>query len=172
MQYKKSVKRDMDKIMLDFLIGLSFFVILFLPYIICIILYFIAIYIIKKLSAIKENKKFKVLSCIVVIFLIVGCYASVKYGYAFLSYISAKPDETYAEMAELSDNQSLIGLSKEQVVKLLGKPDHTENDEDVYLYDAGKVTNYLFFGESDFYELRIIFDENDIVKNTSIKGVV
>lgn len=157
--------------MLDILIYLSFFIILFMPYIIAIILYFIAIYIIKKLS-VKENKKFKVLSWIIVAFLLVGGYASIKYGYSFLSYLSAKPDDTYAEMTELSDNRSLIGLSKEQIDELLGKPDHTENDKKVYFYDAGKVTNYLFFGERDFYELRIVFDENNVVKSTSIKKVV
>lgn len=31
------------------------------------------------------------------------------------------PDETYIKMKEIEDNQTLIGLSKEQVVELLGK---------------------------------------------------
>ena len=73
-------------------------------------------------------------------------------------------------MNEINDNQSLIGLSKEQVVELLGKPDHAE-DEGTYYYDAGKVTNYLLLGLRDFYELRVVFDENNIVISTSIRKV-
>ena len=93
-----------------------------------------------------------------------------KLGYSFISYESAKPDEQYIEMNEINDNQSLIGLSKEQVVELLGKPDHAE-DEGTYYYDAGKVTNYLLLGLRDFYELRVVFDENNIVISTSIRKV-
>ena len=32
-------------------------------------------------------------------------------------YASAKPDKIYVEMNEMNNNQSLIGLSKEQVVE-------------------------------------------------------
>lgn len=39
----------------------------------------------------------------------------------WFKYISAKPDDTYVKMKEINENQSLIGLSKEQVIKLLGE---------------------------------------------------
>ena len=87
-----------------------------------------------------------------------------------MQYLSEKPDKVYTKMKELSDSEKLIGLSKEQVVELLGKPDWAE-DERTYYYDAGKVTNYLLFGLRDSYELRIVFDENYIVISTSIRKV-
>lgn len=74
-------------------------------------------------------------------------------------------------MKEINDSKRLIGLSKEQVIQLLGKPRGKE-EKDVYYYDAGNITDYLFFGEIDSYELKIIFDENDKVKYTSIKEAV
>ncbi|MFR5684414.1 MAG: hypothetical protein ACLUD1_10295 [Clostridia bacterium] len=154
--------------MLDILIYLDIFGTLFMPYIIGIILSVIVICLIRK-RLVNKNKEFKVLIYVIVI-LVCG-YVSIKVGYSFLLYASAKPDKVYVEMKEINDNQNLIGLSKEQVAELLGEPDRMEG-KDVYFYDAGKVTNYLFFGERDFYELRIIFDENNIVKATSIKEVV
>lgn len=141
---------------------------LFMPYIIGAILSAITIYLLRKRLVNKSNK-FKILVYVIVI-LVCG-YVSVKAGYSFLSYVSAKPDKIYVEMNKINDNQSLIGLSKEQVIELLGEPNSKE-DEEIYYYDAGKVTNYLFFGGRDFYELRIIFDENDKVKATSIKEIV
>ena len=122
-----------------------------------------------KKKIVNKNKKFKALIYVIVI-LVCG-YVSIKVGYSFLLYASAKPDKLYTEMKEINESERLIGLSKEQVIELLGKP-RGDEEKDVYYYDAGKVTNYLFFGEIDFYELRIIFDENDIVEYTSIKEVV
>lgn len=83
-----------------------------------------------------------------------------------------EPDELYVQMKELNDNQRLVGLSKEYVVKLLGEPIDELNDRgiDEYTYSAGSVmSNYLFiFGERHWYELRIFFDEYGEVKFTSI----
>lgn len=90
-----------------------------------------------------------------------------KLGYAFILYKSAEPDKLYVEMNEINNSKSLIGLSKEQVVELLGEP-YKKRDEDIYYYDAGKITNHFFFGERDFYKLEVFFDENDIVKGMSI----
>ena len=42
---------------------------------------------------------------------------------------SEKGDELYVKMKELNDNQSLIGLSLEEVVELLGKPKYEYNDK-------------------------------------------
>ena len=114
----------------------------------------------------QKNEKFKLFIYAIIIFFCV--LVSMRLGNSFLLYASAKPDEQYTEMNEINDNQSLIGLSKEQVVELLGKPDWAE-DERTYYYDAGKVTNYLFFVEITSYDLFIWFDENDIVKSTAIE---
>ena len=81
-------------------------------------------------------------------------------------YLSEKPDKVYTEMKELNDSNELIGLSKDEVLQLLGVP--SDSTDDMLIYDAGKVTNYLFFGEREFYDLFIWFDENDKVSSTSI----
>jgi len=147
------------------------FVTLFMPYIIGVILSAIIICLLRK-RLIKKDKKFRILVYVMII-LICG-YVSVKAGYAFLLYESARPDKIYTEMKEINDNQSLIGLSKEEVVELLGNPYKEIDNEDrnIYEYDAGKISNRLFFGESDFYKLRIVFDENDKVQSTSINMII
>ncbi len=156
---------------MEFILSLIILLLLFIvPTIICVapglILAAIIISLIRKM--LKKDEKFKSFIYAIVIFFCV--LVSMKLGYSFISYESAKPDEQYIEMNEINDNQSLIGLSKEQVVELLGKPDHAE-DEGTYYYDAGKVTNYLLLGLRDFYELRVVFDENNIVISTSIRKV-
>ena len=37
------------------------------------------------------------------------------------------PDDLYTEIKEMNDDQSLIGLSSEEVIKLLGEPEHKYN---------------------------------------------
>ena len=116
----------------------------------------------------KDNKFTIVIYAIIITFCIL---VSKNLGYSVTKYLSAKPDKVYTEMKEINDSKRLIGLSKEQVIQLLGKPRGKE-EKDVYYYDAGNITDYLFFGEIDSYELKIIFDENDKVKYTSIKEAV
>ena len=158
-------------LVLDIFLYIGIFGIIFLPYMISIILGAIIIIIIglirKKITK-KDNKFTVVIYAIIITFCIV---VSKNLGYSVTKYLSAKPDRVYTEMKEINDSKRLIGLSKEQVIQLLGKPRGKE-EKDVYYYDAGKITDYLFFGERDFYELRIIFDENDKVKDTLIKEVV
>jgi len=141
---------------------------LFMPYIIGIILSTIIICLIRK-RLINKDKEFRIF--IYAMIIVICGYVSVKAGYAFLSYESARPDKLYTEMKEINDNQSLIGLSKEEVIGLLGNPYNGIDTEDksVFEYDAGKISNRLFFGESNFYKFIIVFDENDKVKSTSIK---
>ncbi len=83
--------------------------------------------------------------------------------------ISAKPDKLYAKMKKINDSERLIGLSKEEAIALLGNPRKQQPTNNLYIYDAGKTSNYLFFGESEFYDLFIWFDENDRVKSTLIR---
>ena len=161
---------------MEFILSLIILLLLFIvPAIICIapglilaaiIISLIRISLIRK--KVKKNEKFKLFIYAIIIFFCV--LVSMQLGQSFISYESAKPDEQYIEMNEINDNQSLIGLSKEQVVELLGKPNWAE-DERTYYYDAGKVTNYLLFGLRDSYELRIVFDESYIVISTSIRKV-
>lgn len=156
-----------DKLLV-LLIYIDIFGTLFMPYIMGIILSVIIICIIRK-KLIKKDKKFKgLIYAIIILFCMFIC---IKTGYALLLYLSAKPDKIYVQMNEINESQELIGLSKEQVVKILGKPEYKENGEDVtiYVYDAGKITNYLFLSERDFYQFRIVFNENNNVKSTSIK---
>ncbi len=96
--------------MIDILIYLVAFGTLFMPYIIGIIICLIR----KKL--IRKDKKLRIL--IYVIILIFCVLVSRKLGYSFMLYASAKPDKIYVEMNEMNNNQSLIGLSKEQVVSV------------------------------------------------------
>ena len=84
-----------------------------------------------------------------------------------MQYLSEKPDKVYTKMKELNYSEKLIGLSEEEVISLLGKPQESSRDN-LYIYDAGTLTNYLFLGEREFYDLFIWFDENGLVKSTEI----
>lgn len=154
--------------MLKFMMYILLGGILFMPYIIGLIISVIIICLIRK-KLMNTDKKIKILIyAIVLIFCVV---ISRNLGYSFMLYISAKPDKVYVKMNEINDNQNLIGLSKEEVIELLGKPKYERNSENriTYIYDAGKITNYFFLGEMEFYELIIVLDENNKVISTSIK---
>lgn len=137
---------------------------LFMPYIVGIILSAIIILLVRK-KLIGKDKGFRILiyTIIIVVCVLLSCLV----GYPIMEYFMAKPDKVYTEMKEINDSERLIGLSKEQVVELLGEP-YEKRDNNLYIYDAGKITCYFFFGESDFYDLFIWFDENDKVKSTKI----
>lgn len=85
-------------------------------------------------------------------------------------------DEQYIEMHEIDINNSLLGLSEEEIVELLGKPVkiYTYNDKE-YMYNAGHIYEGLIFGHRNFwttkhnYVLYISFDETDKVKSTTIQ---
>ena len=87
----------------------------------------------------------------------------------WFNYISARPNDTYIEMKKMNDNKNLIGLSKKQIEELLGEKTDKYKDEDVYYYSAGTITNYITGGHRKFYIFEVYFDENDIVKSTSIR---
>ncbi len=150
--------------MLNILLSIWIFGTLFLPYIIGITISVIIIFLIrKKLNEKNKNKKILIYAIIIILCIII-CK---NLGYSVMQYLSEKPDEIYTKMKELNDSEKLIGLSKEQVVELLGEPQKNSRD-DLYTYDAGTLTNYLFFGERESYDLFIRFDENYIVKSTEI----
>ena len=102
-------------IILGILLALYFLVILFFPYIIGIIISVIAIYLIRK--KVKEEKQ-EILCITVIVICSITALGLTPLWYKFAS---ERPDDTYVKMKEIADNQSLIGLSKEQVVELLGE---------------------------------------------------
>ncbi len=157
-----------NEIMLNILALILIFGIAFMPYIIGIAISVIIIFFIrKKIEEKNKNSKIFIYSIIIIVSIIV----CTNLGYPIMQYLSEKPDKVYAEMKEINDSEQLIGLSKEQVIALLGKP-RGEIDKNVYYYDAGKVTDYLFFGARDFFELIVTFDENNKVKYTSLKKAI
>lgn len=87
-------------------------------------------------------------------------------------------DELCEKMQEISDNQTLIDLSKKEVKETLEKPVESYNDNagNIYTYYGGKMDTGLFLRNKTIFfdyeyscEFRIFFNENDIVKSTIIK---
>lgn len=154
---------QIKSIILAILILLYFVIVIFLPYILGVIMAFIVIRLTrKKISGDDKEFRRKVYTLCVGICVIL---APLWYNYA-----TARPDDTYVKMQELNEKQSLIGLSKEQILELLGEP-YGNKEEDTYYYDAGKITDYIAGGTNEFYNLEIVFDENGKVKSTSIEMV-
>lgn len=85
------------------------------------------------------------------------------------------PDDVYIKMNEINDNKTLIGLSEEEVIELLGKPRYEYIDgehQNNYTYNAGTTTRKSIFGNEygvKVYDLQIDFDENGKVEYTHIK---
>lgn len=138
---------------------------LLMPYIIGVILSTIIIKLIRK-KLIEKDNKLKILIYVIIIILCILVFTIL--GYSAMQYLSAKPDKEYTEMKEINESKRLIGLSKDEVITLLGSPKEKQNNNNLYIYCAGKITNYFFFGEREFYDLFIWFDENDRVKSTKI----
>ena len=139
------------------------FLVILLPYIVGIILSTIIILLIKR--KIEERKYIKIKNTVIVIWVAIFLISSPLW----FNYISARPNDTYIEMKKINDNKSLIGLSKEQIEELLGEKTDKYKDEDVYYYSAGTITDYITGGHRKIYIFEVYFDENDIVKSTSIR---
>ena len=94
-------------------------------------------------------------------------------GYYLLTYEKAKPSDLYREMKIHHDSENLIGLSKEVVIELLGKPAYEETyrkNQKEYTYHAGSIRKEKLFGyNTDSYDIIIYFDEEDNVEVTSIQ---
>ncbi len=101
-------------IFLVILMLLYSYAVIFLPCIL-VIISVIVIFLIKKRIVGEKQKKY----CEVIISICVIISAILTP--LWFKYMSAKPDDTYVKIKEINENQSLIGLSKEQVVKLLGE---------------------------------------------------
>ncbi len=124
------------------------------------------------------KEKLKAISIAIIItsiFLCIGYFLNHIFDY-FLK--EERPDELCKKMQEISDNQTLIGLSKKEIEEILGKPEESYNDKDgnIYIYYGGKMDTGLFWGTKTIFfdyqyscEFRIFFNENDIVKSTTIE---
>lgn len=85
----------------------------------------------------------------------------------------------YLKMEEIDNNDSLIGKTKEDVIRTLGEPSNTYEYEktgiEVYTYSAGIKHVGVIWGDINiattkhYYIFRVEFDETDKVKETSMK---
>lgn len=153
---------------MEFIISTIFLLLLFLgmfvPYI--VFLAVIAVIVFTITTKMIASKTLKVAIIVVVLL----------YGFVILgSFKTETPDNVYTEIKKIDDNQSLLGLSSEEVVNILGEPDsQTTNKENKkqYVYDAGNVLKESYWGHSyyhDYYNFYVYFDENDKVEDTFIK---
>lgn len=107
----------------------------------------------------------------IIIIMVILLYATIIMG----SFKNVKPDSTYIKIKKIYDNQSLIGLTEEEVIEMLGEPEDEYNNGKngkEYNYYAGKLFKESYWGYSyttEYYELYVSFDENGKVKNTLIK---
>ena len=143
----------------------------FIFYLVILALPFIAGAIIIWLLSTKLIKS-RIIKILIVIGILIGVWvilSNIKYE---------RPDDLCKEMTEISDNQSLVGLSKEEVEQVLGKPKYEFNDEtrNLYAYYAGTLDKGSFLGNTTILfdcaygcELRIVFDESDKVEYTSVE---
>lgn len=112
------------------------------------------------------SKTFK----IIIIAIILLCAFIMLYNYK-----NETIDNLYIEMKEMVDNKSLIGLSEEEVVELLGEPRYKYNDrenKENYTYSAGKIFKEWFWGRcysTKYYQLEMDFDERGKVEYVYIK---
>ena len=124
------------------------------------------------------KEKLKAISIAIIItsvFICVGYF----FNYVFNHFLKEeRPDELCKKIQEISDNQTLVGLSKKEVEETLGKPVESYNDKagNIYIYYGGKMDTGLFWGNKTIFfdyqyscEFRIFFNENDIVKSTAIE---
>lgn len=82
--------------------------------------------------------------------------------------------DLYSKMKDLDDNQKLIGLSKEEIITMLGEPMERYSNENHYWYNAGNIYKGLILGdhniltESYWYVLNIVFNDVDKVESTEM----
>lgn len=153
---------------MDFIFSLLLVLLLllvsYIPYIIFMGIFAIIIW------TITTNKiASKILKTLIIIVILL--YGTVIIG----SFKNETPNNLYTKIKEMNDNQSLIGLSSEEVITLLGEPKYEYNsgeDKKEYVYFAGEIFKESYWGYSyshEYYELYVSFDENDKVEGTLMK---
>lgn len=104
----------------------------------------------------------------IIIIMVILLYAMIIMG----SFKNVKPDSTYIKIKKIYDNQSLIGLTEEEVIEMLGEPEDEYNNGKEYNYYAGKLVKESYWRYSyttEYYELYVSFDENGKVKKVLMK---
>lgn len=149
---------------MDLIFSLIFFLVIYIPYII-----FMGIFAMIMWTITTEKIGSKILKTVTIIVILL-------YGTIIIANFKTEtPDNLYTEIKEMNDDQSLIGLSSEEVIKLLGEPKHeysSGEDKKRYIYSAGEIFKESYWGYSyshEYYEFYVSFDENDKVENTFIK---
>jgi len=154
---------------MEIILELAIYLVIFMPLILCAILAAIIIWIIRT----------RLLSDLVKTLIIIGIFLCICIIGTNIK--EEKPNDLYREMKEISEGQTLIGISTEAIKLMFGEPiekyDSGEHKE-VYRYNAGHIGKGIYLGDTciffDCYEdyvLNVKFDENNIVKSTSIQRV-
>lgn len=123
----------------------------------------------------KEIKPIMKKSLILIVFIIIILITLGGLFYIGVVNIkSEKGNDLYIKMSEINDNQSLIGLSIEEVIELLGEPRYQYTDsknKKQFTYSAGEVVTEPFWGNNTYkyYQIEISFDVNDKVEHTYIR---
>ena len=149
---------------LSLVFGLILILALYIPYIIFMGIFAMIIWTIatKKIAS-------KTLKCLII--LVILLYGTIIIG----SFKTETPDNLYTKIKEMNDDQRLIGLSSEQVIKLLGEPKYeytSKEDEKEYAYSAGNIRKESYWGFSyshEYYGFYISFDKNGKVEHTVMK---
>ncbi len=149
---------------MDLIFSLIFFLVIYIPYII-----FMGIFAMIMWTITTEKIGSKILKTLII--MVILFYGTI----IIANFKTETPDNLYTEIKEMNDDQSLIGLSSEEVIKLLGEPKHeysSGEDKKRYIYSAGEIFKESYWGYSyshEYYVFYVSFDENDKVENTFIK---
>lgn len=116
------------------------------------------------------KKTFKIIGISIIVLFVLLCVLM------FVQDNILYPNDLYIKRNEINDNKTLIGLSEEEVIELLGEPKFNSDERGVksYTYSAGMtVKKSIFVGEyqTRYYDLHITFDENNKVKSTGIQQI-
>ena len=126
----------------------------------------------------KKEKRFIIFTILITITVAVLVY----FVGGFIFKEREKADDLYLELYEINTNNSLVGLSKEEVVERLGEPikihQYSNEDKETYMYKGGNIYvgiiwgGYNIFTTRTYYEFYVDFDENDKVESTSMSKVI
>lgn len=138
----------------------------FIRYILPFLISFAILFFVIRWSKNTNRKIISIMAYIILIGIIVFI------GIALANIKDKNPSDLYLKIQEINESNELVGLSKAQVVELLGEP-LSKSTEEEYRYDAGYVGNGTYILQHCIlfdcyydYDLRVVFDESDIVKST------
>ena len=147
---------------------------LYFYYAIITVCFYIASFIIMK-----KSKKFIISAIIISVIVMIFMY----FAGGILFKEREKPDELYLEMKEFNSTNNLEGLTKQEVIQLLGKPIELDEDTnymdlDYYTFRAGTIYEGIIWGDFNvfttkhYYYYSVEFDESGKVESTSFREIV